>query len=173
MSWSRFSSAISSRSKTVFRDGSFEIIAGSTILGVFAWDQYLQYNNDRENYTFFGYGENAEKLRQEQKMRENVLRKLRSDVESDAIKQREALSKYTDDDSDNNKSSVVLFQCIVRKIPPMFDGTMSLKGLYLGDVVNVLEENVGPDRMYHLCKIGKKVGWFPISHLEKMNKLSP
>lgn len=51
-------------------------------------------------------------------------------------------------------------------------------GAKVGDEVKVLEERVGPDGMYHLCRLEKiheergttavTVGWFPISCLEKL-----
>ena len=79
-----------------------------------------------------------------------------------------------------------LFRCKVRKIPAMFDGTMSLKGTHLGDILHVIQENVGPGGMYHLCRLDdtvndanvddkeqtnrkSRIGWFPISHLEKLD----
>lgn len=71
-----------------------------------------------------------------------------------------------------------LFQCTVRKTPKFFDGSKSLMGIQIGDEVSVLKERVGPDGMYHLCRLEKKnekrdsitltVGWFPISCLEKL-----
>ena len=84
-----------------------------------------------------------------------------------------------------------LFQCTIRKAPQNFDGHKCLKNVKVGDVVNVIEEGVGPEGQYNLCSIvrstttAKKnnnggdddgndsvenvsIGWFPCSCLEKM-----
>jgi hypothetical protein len=72
------------------------------------------------------------------------------------------------------------FQCHVRKVPEpnMFDGNKSLVGIQVGDVVDVLEEGVGPDGMYNLCRTTRspgnegtvrQVGWYPIWFLEKID----
>lgn len=63
-----------------------------------------------------------------------------------------------------------MYSCtVVRPISPMFDGYNSLTGIDAGDVVHVLEENVGPDEKYHLCRKGENIGWFPIQLLQKVD----
>lgn len=72
-----------------------------------------------------------------------------------------------------------VFYCVVRKSTGL---THCLTGAQLGDVVEVLEEGVGPDRAYNLCRLPVKekpgqpsmslsrdaYGWFPIRWLQKM-----
>jgi hypothetical protein len=66
-----------------------------------------------------------------------------------------------------------LFNCIVRRKVSNFDGHKSLKGIHEGDLVQVLEENVGPGKLYTLCRHMDKngrilsVGWYPTMCLEK------
>ena len=53
-----------------------------------------------------------------------------------------------------------------------------MKHARVSDVVEVLEENVGPknDKLYHLCRKKTQdgqvmsIGWFPIRFLEKIDK---
>lgn len=95
------------------------------------------------------------------------------------------------------RSTKSLYQCVVRKatLPNMFDGSKSLMHVLEGDVLDVLEENIGPSQMYHLCRSQKKktpvkdvshdddngddhqnsqnnilcsVGWYPKWFLEKI-----
>ena len=66
-----------------------------------------------------------------------------------------------------------LRQCVVMRIPQSgigFDGPAALKGLSVGDEVDVVEEGVGPGGMYHLCRRGKEVGWYPTWFLESKEK---
>ena len=80
---------------------------------------------------------------------------------------------------EEESSKPSLFQCRVMAVPKYFDGTKSLMGVEVGDVVDVLEEQVGPGGTYNLCRLvrqerdGKKesiisVGWYPMSCLEKL-----
>lgn len=90
---------------------------------------------------------------------------------------------------------MALFSCVVRRIPKLFDGNKSLMNVHVGDKVDILEENVGPDGMYHFCRLKRdceggighdakndgnsdnkneesdnhyfNFGWFPIQCLEK------
>ena len=56
----------------------------------------------------------------------------------------------------NGKEKATLYKCQIMKIPKYFDGTRSLKNVGVNDVVEVVQEFVGPDSNYHLCKIEKK-----------------
>ncbi len=68
-----------------------------------------------------------------------------------------------------------LFHCVVRKTSGL---THCLSGVRLGDVVEILEEGVGPDKAYNLCRLPAKdneaslsrdtYGWFPIRWLQKL-----
>lgn len=71
-----------------------------------------------------------------------------------------------------------LFHCTIRRAHKNMGGSYGLKNVRVGDVVEVLEEGVGPDRHYNLCRIHKnnsdndgateQIGWFPISYMEKL-----
>ena len=68
----------------------------------------------------------------------------------------------------------VLFRCVVRQLPGL-DGTKCLTHVRVGDVVEVLEEQVGPGQVYHLCRRKGEdgqpisVGWFPTFCLERIS----
>lgn len=57
----------------------------------------------------------------------------------------------------NGKECKTLYKCQIMKIPKYFDGTKSLKNIHVNDVVHVIQEFVGPDSNYHLCRVDKKV----------------
>eukprot|EP00586_Coscinodiscus_wailesii_P013179 CAMPEP_0172503420 /NCGR_PEP_ID=MMETSP1066-20121228/169012_1 /TAXON_ID=671091 /ORGANISM="Coscinodiscus wailesii, Strain CCMP2513" /LENGTH=125 /DNA_ID=CAMNT_0013279141 /DNA_START=236 /DNA_END=609 /DNA_ORIENTATION=+ len=109
----------------------------------------------------------------ENEARNQIIQRLRDELEKDA---KEVDFKY-----DFSRDPEILFCCKVERVPPYFDGSKSLTGTHVGDVVQVLKEHVGPHGMYHLCRLavttasdregtGKdKIGWFPISHLSKIN----
>jgi hypothetical protein len=85
-----------------------------------------------------------------------------------------------------------LFHCVIRKNAGL---KHCLSGVQLGDVVEVLEEGVGPDKAYNLCRLAAKqqqpahnnegngespsatmpslsrdvCGWFPIRWLQKLD----
>ena len=52
-------------------------------------------------------------------------------------------------------------------------GSHGLKDVQLGDIVEVLQEKVGPGEYYHLCRTMdekgevQSIGWYPCSYLEK------
>jgi len=52
----------------------------------------------------------------------------------------------------------VLFRCVVRHVPKNFDGTRSLRFVKEGDIVDVLEENVGPGGGYNHCRHERLTG---------------
>lgn len=68
------------------------------------------------------------------------------------------------------------FQCIIRREYKEMSGSYGLRGVLLGDVVDVLDEAVGPEQAYNLCRIHNadgnnedvQIGWFPISFMEKV-----
>ena len=216
--WSRFASKLQSIKPNFqsygrhFKNGSFEIALGTFILSIYAYDRYLL--SARENET----KDNRIDFDTEHRMRQAVLQQLRQDVQEDYEKEQKRIKDVSlahlhqnDSENLNNISSEnkdprslismeeaqsyktqTLFQAKVRKIPYMFDGTMSLKGTHLNDILDVIQENVGPSGMYHLCRFQEysdnqsnnfdrslskqsdlsrkpRVGWFPISHLEKLD----
>ncbi len=133
------------------QNGTPEILVGTAILVLVGVDKYLQ--------------------RQQEVSKREIMLSLKAAVQKD-----EANCELTNGDRDLTSSqNEQLFDCVVRKIPKYFDGRESLKGVNVGDQVSVLQERVGPDGMYHLCrtKLSKgnddgNVGWFPISCLEKL-----
>lgn len=137
------------------RNGTPELIIGTAIIAVVGVDYVLQ--------------------EQQEVSRIDIMHSLKT-----AIRQDEAEQSRMDEGNDKNNGDqeIELFDCIVKRIPKYFDGSKSLMGVAVGDKVSVLEERVGPDKMYHLCRLEKKavevdktvssIGWFPISCLEKI-----
>ena len=69
-----------------------------------------------------------------------------------------------------------LFTCTVARVPSGvgFDGPVALQGVKVGDVVDVLQENVGPGGGYTLCRSAKKdIGWYPTWFLQKEGQPTP
>ena len=129
------------------RNGTPELFVGFSILGFLAIEKIieLQQTNDRKKFM--------------QSMK-TVLRH-----------ERMALDEENDEGKEIDGSKKALFKCTIRRIPKNFDGSMALKGTKVGEVVEVLEERVGPDGMYHKVRHenkngSKAIGWFPISCLE-------
>lgn len=67
--------------------------------------------------------------------------------------------------------------CVVRRAKG-WNVTHCLTGVQLGDVVEVLEEGVGPNQEYNLCRLPADenntiqedvIGWFPIRFLQKLD----
>ena len=95
-----------------------------------------------------------------------MMKHLQSQVDIDAQRSFSTNAKTMADKD-------ILFQCIVRRIPMNFDGHKCLTGLEVGDVLDIVEEGVGPGGVYNLCikrdnKDGEldRIGWFPCSCLE-------
>eukprot|EP01083_Nonionella_stella_P129975 394428_1 len=126
------------------KNGTPEITFGVLLLSALAIDQVLQ-------------------TRQED-ARKNMLSELEVAIQDDERKEKFGSGILA--------SKEKLFDCIVRRLPKYFDGSKSLTDVEVGDKVSVVEEFVGGDKMYHLCRIEKNgntmVGWFPISCLEKL-----
>ena len=137
------------------RNGTPEMVFGSAILFLIGLDYYLQ--------------------QKQEETRLNLKSQLQAIVRSDQQQDH-------DENWNSNKKMLTLFQCAVRRLPEAnFDGYKCLSSsvLQLGDIVDVLEEKVGPDKMYNLCRITKTevkgekqnsvhIGWFPTSCLEKL-----
>ena len=80
------------------------------------------------------------------------------------------------------KDQPALFNCIIRREYKQMGGSYGLHDVMVGDVVEVLEEGIGPDKHYNLCRIQKddgsggkedQIGWFPMSFMEKMEQKKP
>ena len=76
---------------------------------------------------------------------------------------------------DKHKNTPSLFECTV-KIAYKMGGTHGLKDVKEGQVVQVLEQAVGPQGHYNLCRTVDEqgnpvsIGWYPISYLEKKKR---
>eukprot|EP00980_Cylindrotheca_fusiformis_P015896 scaffold4658_cov118-Cylindrotheca_fusiformis.AAC.2 len=128
----------SSSSPSNSKRGGLFIGLGWTLLGLVALDQVLQY-------------------RQEQEAKERLEILSRMQQEADEMNQVEW-------DTTTLQS---IFECKIRHVEPSLDGTKILSNIRVGDVVEVLESDVGPNKAYHLCRrpaIGKRkesIGWYP------------
>jgi hypothetical protein len=87
-------------------------------------------------------------------------------VEETKQKRRELLEK--------SRNVPHKFTCEICTEFDKMGGSHGLKDLKLGDVVEVLEEGVGPGNGYNLCRIRSQsgevdaVGWFPMSYMKKI-----
>jgi hypothetical protein len=71
-----------------------------------------------------------------------------------------------------------LFECVIRREYKNMGGSMGLSNVQVGDVVQVVQERVGPQQSYHLCRITRydhgnghtsgSIGWYPIDFMEKV-----
>ncbi|KAL7452814.1 hypothetical protein ACHAWC_004538 [Mediolabrus comicus] len=151
--------SLRSRLSELRRNGTPEIVFGGLVLTVVGIDYYLQQRTDQQK------NEMIRQFEQEVKQDEAISRK----EEKELIKQGGA-------------DMTTKFQCTVRRVPKQFDGHKCLTNLKVGDVVNVLQEGVGPDNKYNLCSIDRSqhspkaaedekrisIGWFPCNCLEKV-----
>ena len=70
------------------------------------------------------------------------------------------------------KDKPTLYKCIVKESYKM-GGSHGLKDVQVNDIVEVLQEGVGPGESYHLCRTRdeegsvKSIGWYPIAFMEK------
>jgi hypothetical protein len=67
-----------------------------------------------------------------------------------------------------------LFECKILRVEVSLDGTKMLKNIKVGDVVDVIDEGIGPNKAYHLCRLNasnrrkQSIGWYPIEFLENI-----
>lgn len=129
------------------KNGTPEIIIGSTILSLLLVDSLIQKYNESASSSI---------------SKEEVLRELELAIQKDH--QRDNQNSISNTTNlvhplleDTGKEKVTLYKCKIMKIPKYFDGTRSLKNVKVNDVVQVVQEFVGPDSNYHLCKIEKKI----------------
>ncbi|KAL3811594.1 hypothetical protein ACHAXA_010563 [Cyclostephanos tholiformis] len=142
------------------RNGVPEIVFGSTILALVGIDYVVRVLTD--------------------KPREDIYRQLERELRQDEVTTREDDKRMLDD----GVAKTLKFKCIIRRLPKHFDGHKCLQNVKVGDIVDVLEEGVGPGGQYNLCLIEStaknplkeslvdgssvSVGWFPCSCLEKL-----
>jgi len=126
------------------RRGNLLIGLGWTLLGLVAIDQALQYQQEQER---------AERSR--------IL---------DAMQQEADDFNKTEWEMD----VPTRFVCKVKLIDASLDGVKMLRGIRVGDEVEVMEESVGPREAYHLCRSVDKdgnvrsVGWYPVEFLDRL-----
>jgi hypothetical protein len=86
-----------------------------------------------------------------------------------------SLSDGGDNDDDDASQAPILFYCVVRRSHGV---SHCLTGAKVGDVVEVLDEAVGPEGVYNLCRLPAEkedgvgadaIGWFPTRWLQKMD----
>ena len=140
-----FYRTFATETRTSRRGGGIFIGLGWTLLGLVALDQVLQY-------------------RQEQEAKEHM--------QMLKIMQWEA-NEMNQPDWDTNLPTI--FECKILRVEPSLDGPKMLRSIRVGDVVEVMEEGVGPHHAYHLCRLpvsGRRkesIGWYPIEYLENVN----
>ena len=79
------------------------------------------------------------------------------------------------------KDKPVLFHGVIRRAYKQMSGSHGLRGAQVGDVVEVLDEGVGPNNEYNLCRLRvqqqqpqgfdiqeEQIGWFPMAFMEKV-----
>ena len=141
------SSSTSNSLSSKTRGGGILIGLGWTLLGLVALDQVLQY-------------------RQEHEAREH-LRTL-------ALMQQEADGQ---NQADWDTSLPTLFQCKIVHTQHSLDGTKMLRNIKVGDVVEVMEEAVGPNKAYNLCRFfpppnnreNGSIGWYPSQYMKRLD----
>ena len=145
------------------RNGTPEIAIGSIILTLAGIDYVLQGRNEDQ--------------------RKEMYRQLEREVRRDEVATREEDKRILS----QGLATRSKFKCLIRRVPENFDGHKCLTDVQVGDVVNVIEEGVGPGGQYNLCSIergmatsdngGKEssesnmnvsIGWFPCSCLQKI-----
>ena len=149
-----------SRIREWWDKGNILIGIGSAGLALLVFDRYLQYTDrqDASNMVQF--------IKEEQR-----------------VKRKQLFEQY--------KDAPTKFYCVVRERYQM-GGTHGLKGngdwmepgenktksseegVHVGDILEVLEEGVGPDGHYNMCRKRDEssgrvvsVGWYPIAYMEK------
>jgi hypothetical protein len=117
------------RLRELRRNGVPEIAFGSMILALAGIDYVIRVRND--------------------KPREGMRRQLEHEVRQDEMTTRMEDRRMLDE----GIAKTSKFKCIVRRVPQNFDGHKCLQNVKVGDVVDILEEGVGPGRQYNLCLI--------------------
>lgn len=117
---------------------------GWAILGLVTVDQILQYKQEREA---------------------DEHRRLLYAMQEEANEENQAQW---------DSSLPTLFKCRIAHIEPSLDGTKMLRNIGVGDVVEVLEGDIGPNKAYHLCRNSASdrpgsTGWYPIQYMERID----
>jgi hypothetical protein len=69
----------------------------------------------------------------------------------------------------------VLREYQIGRLEASLDGVKMLRNIQIGDTVEILQEGVGPNRAYHLCRVKgssknprSSMGWYPIQYLKEV-----
>lgn len=125
--------------------GTFFIRLGWTLLGLVAVDQLLQFKQERE-------------------AKERML------ILADMQREADHMNKPQWD-----KTLPTLFRCKISHVEPSLDGIKMLKNIRRDDIVEIVDEKVGPNQAYHLCRRpaqgrrSESMGWYPIDCLENVS----
>ncbi len=144
--------------------GGIWIYLGWTILGLVGVDQALQYKQEREDNE-----------------RRRLIAQMQLDADNDSMNV-----------ADWDETLPTLFTCKILHVDSGLDGTKMLtrskrhrvrsginKNIKRGDIVEIIDANVGPGKNYHLCRMKEQksdgdgpsavVGWYPIDYLERLD----
>jgi len=73
---------------------------------------------------------------------------------------------------EEGKDKPALYNCVVKESYKM-GGSHGLEDVKVNDIVEILQEGVGPGGSYHLCRTRDQegnvvsIGWYPIGFMEK------
>lgn len=123
--------------------GNFWIRLGWAILALAAIDQALQYKQEMEA-----------------KEHRRMLYQMQEEANHENEVQWEVEGKP------------VLFSCKIMHTEISLDGTKMLRNIAVGDEVEVLEADIGPNKAYHLCRNPNSdrpgsIGWYPIEFMKR------
>lgn len=89
------------------------------------------------------------------------IQKLRQDQDR-VLKERHAKATFSD--------AVPLFAAqVTRRVHPSvgFDGPLALYNVHVGDTVQVIERDIGPESAYHMCRNDFGEGLYPKAYLAR------
>lgn len=147
--------------------GGIWIYIGWTILGLVGVDQVLQYKQEQEDNE-----------------RRQMLAEMQLEADNASINV-----------ADWDEALPTIFTCKIIHIDSGLDGTKMLtrsksdrggkrsginRNIKRGDIVEILEDSVGPSQRYHLCRMRERrsdsndksatvIGWYPIDYLERLD----
>jgi hypothetical protein len=93
----------------------------------------------------------------------------RQEFQSTLTHMQQEANAYSERQRDPHAAQLpTLFSCRVSQVEPSLNGTLMLQDVQVGDVVQVVTADVGPDQAYHLCRSSTSVGWYPREFLERV-----
>ena len=143
----------SSSWRSAWQSGTILLTIGWTGLALLVLDRYLQYQQ---------FSERLDAAAMVQTMEEEIRRE-----------------KFRLHQEWHDKP--VLFYAVIRREYKQMGGSHGLRGAHVGDVVEILDEGVGPERAYNVCRLRGRaeeggvagvgedqIGWFPVAFMEKV-----